>query len=66
MKYIEKAIKETYPLSKIMGNVIFALRKWAEVRARKASDEEIEEIKVEGTRKVPRLKNEIKNPFIEE
>ena len=56
MKYIEKAIKETYPLSKIMGNVIFALRKWAEVRARKASDEEIEEIKVEGTRKVPRLK----------
>ncbi|HID16649.1 MAG TPA: AAA family ATPase, partial [Candidatus Atribacteria bacterium] len=44
MEYLEKAIKETYPLSKIMGEVVLSLRRWAKVRARRASNEEPEEM----------------------
>ena len=64
MKDLKKAINDTYPLSKIMGDVIMELRKWAEVRARKATDEDVEEIKIDKTKKVPRLKGEVENPFI--
>lgn len=64
MEYLEKAIKETYPLSKIMGEVVLSLRRWAKVRARRASNEEPEEMDVKEAKDIPRLRNEIKNPFI--
>lgn len=66
MDDLQNAIRSTYPLSKIMGEVIINLRKWAEVRARRATHEEVEEIDVSEAREVPRLKGEIGNPFIEE
>ncbi len=65
MADLKTAIKSTYPLSKIMGEVIMNLRKWAEVRARRATDERVEDIKIDKKDKVPRLKKEVTNPFID-
>lgn len=65
MSDLKTAIKSTYPLSKIMGEVIMNLRKWADVRARRSTDETVEEIKVDKKDKVPRLKKEVGNPFID-
>ena len=61
-KDILKALKETYPLSKVMAQTINNLRKWAKVRARFASSENLEELKVEEN--VPLLAQEKQNPFI--
>ena len=59
---ILKALKETYPLSKTMAQTINNLRKWAKVRARFASSENLEKLKVEEN--VPILAQEKQNPFI--
>ena len=48
---IEKALKETVPLSKMMHEDIEALRRWAEGRARRASRPE-EEVEIKGKRKL--------------
>jgi len=60
---ILQALKETYPLSKIMIDTINNLRKWAKVRARFASkSDELEELQKE--KDVPILAQEKQNPFI--
>jgi SpoVK/Ycf46/Vps4 family AAA+-type ATPase len=58
------AIRSTYPLSKVMTDKINKLREWAKVRARLANDEDIEKLSTE-QRFVPKLKQEVDNPFIE-
>jgi len=57
------SIKETYPISKVMGEKIMKLREWASARARMASHEDVEKIEIpkDGP---PKLKNEVDNPFI--
>ena len=63
--HIQKALKATYPLSKTMAPTIEALRKWAEVRARFASDKNMEDVpRSETDDKTPVLKQEKHNPFI--
>lgn len=63
-KDLIKSIESTYPLSKVMADNITSLRKWAEVRARLASKEKTEEIAIT-KEKVPKLKQEVDNPFID-
>ncbi len=48
---IEKAIRETYPLSKTMAEEIESLRNWAQTRARRASSTK-ESLEAEGKRKI--------------
>ncbi len=62
VKDLEGALKEIYPLSKVMGENVTKLRQWAKVRARLASGEVAETIKTEET--IPKLKTEVPNPFI--
>jgi len=60
------AVGKTYPLSKVMAEIIMKLRDWAEVRARSASKEKVEDLEVdEKTKKVPKLRHEMDNPFME-
>ena len=61
---IIKSLKNTYPLSKVMAESINNLRRWAKIRARLASEEEEESI-MAPTEKIPKLKQEIANPFID-
>lgn len=61
---IIQSLKNTYPLSKVMAENINNLRKWAKIRARLASDE-VEETVATTTEKIPKLKQEVANPFID-
>lgn len=63
--HIQRAAAETVPLSITMGEGIRRLREWASFRARMASSSTAEEIDVEKSRAIPRLKSEINNPFID-
>ena len=65
--HILDALNKTYPLSKTMASTINALRKWAKVRARFASNDEIEKLEIleDKTKEIPILKQEKHNPFIE-
>ena len=63
--YILKAIKETVPLSITMGEGLRKLREWAKFRARMASTGTAEDIDVEKSKSIPKLKSEINNPFID-
>ncbi len=63
MKNLLDCIAATSPLSRTMAETIANLRKWAEQRARMASDDKPEEVKDLGD-DVPRLQQEYKNPFI--
>lgn len=63
-EHIETALKATFPLSMTMREPIENLRLWAKVRARLASDEAPEPLPAEGTEEVPRLRQEVRNPFI--
>jgi SpoVK/Ycf46/Vps4 family AAA+-type ATPase len=69
-EHIENAILQTYPLSKIMTDTIVDLRKWANARAKFASDEKFEETAILSSAKenIPKLKQESisNNPFIKE
>ena len=62
---IKDAIGKTYPLSKTMGEMIKHLREWAKNRAVSASVEECEVIEEPKSKKMPRLRQEYKNPFID-
>jgi len=57
-----QTIRKTSPLSRTMAENISSLRKWAKVRARLASEDNNEELEV--SKELPKLKQEIKNPFI--
>ncbi|HNZ65897.1 MAG TPA: AAA family ATPase [Planctomycetota bacterium] len=63
MKNLLECINATSPLSRTMAETITNLRAWADKRARKASEDEPGEAK-ELDKKVPRLQQEYKNPFI--
>lgn len=59
------AIKDSYPLSKTMQEVIEATRKWAKNRAVQASSQEPEAFDDKPKEpKTPRLRQEAANPFI--
>jgi SpoVK/Ycf46/Vps4 family AAA+-type ATPase len=59
------AIKDSYPLSKTMQEVIEATRKWAKSRAVQASSREPEAFNEKPKEtKTPRLRQEAANPFI--
>lgn len=60
---IEKAIKDTFPLSRTMAETIKDLRTWAKVRARFASNEINEDLPT-FKEKVPTLPLEKYNPFV--
>ena len=62
---IIKAAKATVPLSVTMGEGLRKLREWAKFRARQASDGIVEDIDVEKGNKIPKLKSEVNNPFID-
>lgn len=65
MADFERSLKEIYPLSKIMGEQLLRLREWAKARVKLASKEEPELIEeTEEKRKVPKLRQEVTNPFI--
>ncbi len=62
---ISKAIETIVPLVATMPETIADLRKWAKARARLASEEVEDEKKVEQAGEdVPRLRQEIRNPFM--
>lgn len=62
---ISKAIETIVPLVATMPETIADLRKWAKARARPASEESEDEKKVEQVGEdVPRLRQEIRNPFM--
>lgn len=63
MKNIIDCIEATSPLSRTMAETIANLRRWAQQRARLASDEKPEEVKAL-SEDVPRLQQEYSNPFI--
>ena len=63
--YILRAARETVPLSVTMGENLRKLREWAKFRARMASNNTAEEINTDQGRKIPLLKSEVSNPFIE-
>ena len=64
--HIERALKQTYPLSRTMRDQLEDLRKWARVRARLAANEQPEPLPNENeATSAPRLKQEAsRNPFI--
>ncbi len=64
-KDLLSSIRRTVPLSKVMGEKIMNLRKWAKVRARLASDEALGDIPLKESKEIPKLKQEASdNPFI--
>jgi len=69
-EHIISAIAETNPLSVTMGKVIAELREWAKFKAKFASsvqsDVTFSEKDLEKTDKIPKLKQELNNPFMEE
>ncbi len=62
-KDIEKALVDTFPLSRTMSDTVKDLRSWAKVRARFASNECSEELP-KFDKKIPTLAQEKHNPFI--
>ena len=64
-EYILNAIKATVPLSITMGESLRKLREWAKFRARMASSGVVEDIDVEKSKSLPKLKSEVNNPFID-
>lgn len=64
-EYILNAIKATVPLSITMGESLRKLREWAKFRARMASSGIVEDIDVEKSKSLPKLKSEVNNPFID-
>ncbi|WP_428261745.1 AAA family ATPase [Haliangium sp.] len=62
--HIEQALADTYPLSRTMRAHIEDLRRWAQVRARLASDEPVESLPRTDRDEAPRLPQEGRNPFI--
>ncbi|HRK25740.1 MAG TPA: AAA family ATPase [Chitinophagales bacterium] len=64
-EYLVNAIKKTYPLSKIMAEDIENLRKWADGRTVKASEEDSDKVDLKPEDKErPKLKQEYVNPFM--
>jgi len=66
-EHILEAIKETSPLAVTMGEIIQDLRKWAKFRARFASSkskESPERISLDKTKDIPKIQQEVKNPFL--
>lgn len=62
---ITKALKDTYPQSKVMGDDLEELRKWAKGRTVPASKEEPEPLELtEEDKEKPKLSQESSNPFI--
>ena len=64
-EHIIKAASETVPLSITMGEGLRKLREWAKFRARMASSGVAEEVDVEKSKSIPKLRSEINNPFID-
>lgn len=64
-EYILKAIKSTVPLSITMGESLRKLREWAKFRARLASNGAVEDVDIEKSKAIPKLKSEVNNPFID-
>ena len=62
-KDIKQALKDTFPLSRTMQEIIKDLRAWAKVRARLASSSQSEVLE-EFNEKIPTLSQEKHNPFI--
>ncbi len=61
------SLKEIYPLSKTMADVIIKLRTWAQVRVRVADSEKVEDIPPEIGKDVPKLKQEhMSIPWVDE
>ncbi|KKN21559.1 hypothetical protein LCGC14_0924040, partial [marine sediment metagenome] len=69
-EHIISAIDETNPLSVTMGKVIAELREWAKYKAKFASsiqsDVTFSEKDLEKNEKIPKLKQELSNPFMKE
>ena len=65
--HISKALQNTYPLSKTMGDVIKKLRKWADARTVNASNETSDgDLYPDEKEKIPALKQEkYSNPFMD-
>jgi AAA+ superfamily predicted ATPase len=66
-EHIVEAIKDTTPLAITMGNIIQELRKWAKFRAKFASSNSMESpeaLSPEKTKEIPKIQQEVKNPFI--
>jgi AAA+ superfamily predicted ATPase len=61
---VEGALRATFPLSRTMRDEIQNLRRWAEARARLASDEKAESLPAGDGAAVPRLRQETRNSFI--
>jgi len=64
-EYILKAIKETVPLSITMGEGLRKLREWAKFRARQASTGTVEDVDIERSKAIPKLRSEVSNPFLD-
>lgn len=64
-EYILSAVKAMVPLSITMGEGLRKLREWAKFRTRMASTGVAEDVDIEKSRQIPRLKSEINNPFID-
>lgn len=65
-EHVLGALRATYPLSRTMGDHIEELRRWASVRARRASKENAETLPQRPADNAPRLPQEARNPFIHE
>ena len=63
-EHISLAIEQICPLSVTMSETITDLRKWAKVRARLAGKTTPERLEVKNESSVPKLKQEVKNPFM--
>ena len=65
-EHIASALRATFPLSRTMREPIEDLRRWAKVRARLATSEEPEPLPEAPAANVPKLRQEVKNPFLRE
>jgi SpoVK/Ycf46/Vps4 family AAA+-type ATPase len=65
-EHVLKALRATFPLSSTMREEIEALRRWAKVRARLATEEAPEALPAVDGGAPPRLRQEQRNPFIPE
>ena len=68
-KDLLESLGEVFRLSLTMPKEIMLLRKWAEVRVRRASDENPEDLtpKIIDAKEIPKLKSErMSSPFVEE
>lgn len=65
-EHLLEAVLATYPLSRTMRDEIETLRRWAEVRARPATRHKPESLPSANAEAVPRLRQEMRNPFLPE